>query len=59
MEKVHGNIYTAICKIDSHWEFAVRLRELKPGLCNNIKGWEAVGGRFKIGDIFVPIANSY
>ena len=38
--------YITICKIDSQWEFAVRLRELKPGLCNNLEGWE-VGGRFK------------
>ena len=21
--------------------------ELKPGLCNNLEGWEGVGGRFK------------
>ena len=33
-------IYSAICKIDSQWEFAVWLRELKPGLCNNLEGWE-------------------
>ena len=29
-------IYTTICKIDSQWEFTVWLRELKPGLCDNL-----------------------
>ena len=35
-----GNIeiYNTICKIDSQWEFAVCLRELKQGLCNRLKG---------------------
>ena len=47
MDKVHGNIYTAICKIDSHWEFAVRLRELKPGLCNHLERWDGAGGSLK------------
>ena len=28
-------IYNAICKIDSQREFAVWLRELKQGLCDN------------------------
>ena len=31
-------IYNTICKIDSQWEFAVCLRELKQGLCNRLKG---------------------
>ena len=30
--------YITICKIDSQWEFAVWLRELKPGLGNNVEG---------------------
>ena len=30
--------YIAICKIDSQWEFAIWLRELKQGLCNNLEG---------------------
>ena len=34
--------YTTICKIDSQWKFAVWLSELKPGLCNNLEGWEGV-----------------
>ena len=42
-------IYFNICKIDSQWEFAVWLRELEPGICNNLggeMGWE-VEGRLK------------
>ena len=31
-------IYNSICKIDSQWEFAVWLRELKQGLCDNLEG---------------------
>ena len=41
-----------ICKIDSQWEFSVWLRELKPGLCNNLEGWygeEDSGGRYTYG----------
>ena len=29
--------YVTICKIDSQWEFAVCLRELKEGRCNNLE----------------------
>ena len=32
--------YNTICKIDSQWEFAVWLRELKQGLCINLEGWD-------------------
>ena len=28
--------YITIFKIDSQWEFALWLKELKPGLCNNL-----------------------
>ena len=31
-------------KSDSQWEFAVWLRELKPGLCDNLDGWDGEGG---------------
>ena len=50
--------YIAICKIDSQWEFAVWLRELKQGLCINLEGWEWAGdGREvqKEGDICIPM----
>ena len=36
--KSNMEIYNTICKIDSQWEFAVCLRELKQGLCNRLKG---------------------
>ena len=36
--------YITICKIDSQWEFAVWLRKLKQGLCNNLEGWDGEGG---------------
>ena len=32
--------YFTICKIDSQWEFAICLRELKQGLCINLEGWD-------------------
>ena len=44
--------YITICKTDSQWEFAVWLRELKQGLCNNLGGRE-MGGRFKMEGTYV------
>ena len=35
--------YITICKIDSQWEFAVCLRELKQGLHINLEGWNGEG----------------
>ena len=35
-------IHITICKIDSQWEFAVCLRELKSVLHENLDGWEGV-----------------
>ena len=32
--------YNTIWKIDSQWEFAVWLGELKQGLCDNLEGWD-------------------
>ena len=37
-EKSNMETYITICKIDSQGEFAEWLRELKPGLCNNLEG---------------------
>ena len=49
--------YITIYKIDSQWEFAVWLRELKQGLCNNLEGWD--GGEVQEGeDMGVPMADS-
>ena len=41
-------IYNAIYKIDSQWEFAEWLRELKQGFCNNLEGWDGKGGRREV-----------
>ena len=35
--------YNTICKIDSQWEFAVCLRDLKQGPCNSLEGWGGEG----------------
>ena len=53
--------YIAICKIDSQWEFAVFLRELKQGLCINLEGWNGEGDGREApegGDICIPMADS-
>ena len=50
----------SIYKIDSQWEFAVCLRELKQGLCINLEGWDGEGeGRevLERGDIYQPMAD--
>ena len=41
--------YIIMCKIDSQWEFALCLRELKQGLCINLEGWDGkeMGGSFQ------------
>ena len=47
--------------IDRQWEFAAWLRELKPGLCNNLEEWsgEADGREAREGeDICTPMADS-
>ena len=52
--------YITICKIDSQREFAVWLRKLKQGLCNNLEGLDGEGDERKVqkgGDICIPIAN--
>ena len=54
-------LHMVICKIDSHWEFAVWLRELKQGHCNNLEGWNGEGSGKEIqegGDICTPMADS-
>ena len=51
----------AIYKIDSQWEFAVWLRELKQGLCDNLEGWDGERDGREIqegGDMGVPKADS-
>ena len=55
------NIYTTIRKIDSQWEFAVWLRELKLGLFDNLEGWDVLGGGREVhegGGTFVLMADA-
>ena len=49
--------YNIICKTDSQWEFAVWLRELKSGLCNNLEGWGREGVQ-EGGDMYMPMDDS-
>ena len=53
--------YITTCKIDSQWEFAVCLRELKQGLCINLEGWNGEGDGKEVqeeGDSYIPTADS-
>ena len=53
--------YITICKIDSQWEFAVWLRELKKRLCINLErcGGEGDWREVQEGkDICIPMADS-
>ena len=43
--------------IDGQWEFAVWLRELKSGLCNNLEGWGREGVQ-EGGDMYMPMDDS-
>ena len=57
----HGNICATICKLESQWEFAVWLRELKLGLCDNLEEWDGMRGGKEVqegGDICKPMADS-
>ena len=50
-----------VCKIDSQWEFAVGLRELKQGLCINLEGCDGEGDGRELqegGAICIPVADS-
>ena len=53
--KSNMETYITIHKIDSQWEFAVCLRILKQGLCENLEGWDGreMGGQFKREGIYV------
>ena len=53
--------YITICRIDSQWEFAVCLRELKQGLSINLEGQdgEENGREVQEGeDICIPMTDS-
>ena len=55
--KSNMETYITVCKIDSQWVFAIRLRKLKQGLCINLEGWDGIGwemgGSFKREGIYV------
>ena len=54
--KSNMETYMTICKIDSPWEFAVRLRKLKQELCINLEGWDGEGDGREVqkgGDIYI------
>ena len=48
-------IYNTICKIDSQWEFAVWLGELKQGLCGNLEEWDGEEGSGGRGHLWVNL----
>ena len=59
--KSNMETYITICKIDSQWEFAVCLRELKQGLCISLKEWDGEGDGREVqegGAICIPMADS-
>ena len=59
--KSNTETYITICKIDRQWEFAVRLRKLKQGLCINVEGWDGEGGGREVQkgrEICIPMADS-
>ena len=58
-----GNMetYFTICKIDSQWELAICLRELKQALCDNLEGWDGEGDGREVregGNMGVSMADS-
>ena len=61
-EKSSMGTYITMCKIDSQWEFAVQLRKLKQGCCNNLEGWDGEGDGSEVQkgrDICILMADSY
>ena len=57
LREQHGNVYITICKIDSQWEVAGWHWELNLVLCDNLEGWDGVGGGREVqerGDMCLP-----
>ena len=53
--------YNSTCKIDSQWELAICLRELKQALCDNLEGWDGEGDGREVregGNMGVSMADS-
>ena len=60
---VESNMETYITeyKIESQWEFAVWLRQLKQGVRIKLEGWDGEGDGKEVqegGDICIPISDS-
>ena len=56
------DVYNTTCKIDSQWEFAIWLRELKQRLCVNLERCDGEGDGRDVqegGDVGVPMADSW
>ena len=54
-------IHNTMCKTGSQWEFAIWLRELKQGLCDDLAGWDGEGNGREVRegrDMGVPMADS-
>ena len=49
--------YITVCKMDGQWEFAIWLKELRPGLGDNLEGWdgEGRGGMLRWEGTWVPL----
>ena len=61
MKRVNLETYITIYKIDSQWEFAVWLGELKLGFCYNLEGSDGEGDGKEVqegGHICIPVADS-
>ena len=55
-----NHLVQVTCKIDSQWELAVWLRELKQGFCDNLEGRGGQGDGREVwegGDMGVPMAD--
>jgi len=53
--------HITMCKIESQWEFAIRLKEPRQGLCNNLEGWVGEGHEREVQEgrnIHIPVLNS-
>ena len=51
-----------MCKMDSQWEFAVWHRELNLVPCDNLEGWDGMGGGREVqkrGDICIPRVDAF
>ena len=57
----HGHVCTTTCETDSRGGFAGWVRELRSGLCDDLEGWDGLGGEREVqegGDICISMAGS-